>query len=364
MQLRSRIGWTQAMLLALLAALSPGASAQRVEGDRAAARGIYEAEVPVNGQGPGERSAGFARALAQVLAKVSGDRNAAGRPGIGEELRRARDFVEGYDYRQDEGVSAAGAPSFRTTLVVRFKKAAVDTIASTLGLATWPQPRPKPVLWLAIDDGRGPRLVGLPQANAAKPVTQRAVERGYKLGLPAGNAAEQAAVGAIWRGDAAAIARLSSRYSPPMQLIGKLHRAGGGWAADWMFVDAGKVLSRWSSKETDARRALASGADGAADALSRKYARRGTPPPLKPTAVIGTQQVIIAGINSSEDYVRVSAYLQGLAIVKRITPVRATPDSLELDLQVEGGLSGLRKAIGNNGVLSGGEGDQPVFRLR
>ena len=362
MHLRSSIGWTQALLFALLATLSLAASAQRVEGDRAVARGIYEAEVPVNGQGPGERNAGFARALAQVLAKVSGDRNAAGRPGIGEELRRARDFVEGYDYRQDEGVSATGAPSFRTTLVVRFKKAEVDTIASTLGLAMWPQPRPKPVLWLAIDDGRGARLVGLPQANAAKAVTQRAVERGYKLGLPAGSAAEQAAVGAIWRGDAAAIARLSSRYSPPMQLIGKLYRAGSGWAADWMFVDAGKVLNRWSSKETDARRALASGADGTADALSRKHAKRGTAPARD--AVAGTYRVIITGINSGEDFIRVSAYLQGLSIVKRITPLRATPDSLELNLQIQTGLPGLRRVIGGGGVLSGGEGDPPVFRLR
>ena len=51
--------------------------AQRVEGDRAAARGLYEAEVPVNGQGAAERAQGFARALAEVLGKVSGDRSAS-----------------------------------------------------------------------------------------------------------------------------------------------------------------------------------------------------------------------------------------------------------------------------------------------
>ena len=37
--------------------------AQRVEGDRASAQGMYEAEVPVKGQGAGERAQGFARAL-------------------------------------------------------------------------------------------------------------------------------------------------------------------------------------------------------------------------------------------------------------------------------------------------------------
>lgn len=62
----------------------------RTEGDAAAARGIYQAEVPVNSQGEAERAGGFARALGSVLSKVSGDRNAMGRPGVGAELRNAK----------------------------------------------------------------------------------------------------------------------------------------------------------------------------------------------------------------------------------------------------------------------------------
>jgi hypothetical protein len=334
--------------------------AQRVEGDRAAATGLYEAEVPVNGQGAGERAQGFARALTVVLGKLSGDRSAAARPGVGQELRRAGDFVKSYDYRQDEGQSATGAPTFRTTLVVRFDPSEVDAIAATLGLPVWPEPRPKPVLWLAIDDGRGPRLVATAQSQAARAVLDRARERGYRLGLPAGSAAEQAGVGAIWRGDAGAIARLSSRYSPPMQLIGKLYRAqGGGWTADWIFVDKGKVLSTWSTSHADARRAMASGAEGAADALSKKYARRGAPvdPP-------GRYRVLVTGIDSSDDYLRLSGYLQGLSVVRRITPLHAGAGSLELELDLATGLAGLKRAVAGGDVLGGGEGEPPVFRLR
>ena len=334
--------------------------AQRVEGDRAAARGLYEAEVPVNGQGAAERAQGFARALAEVLGKVSGDRGAASKPGIGQELRRAGDFVKSYDYRQDEGRSASGAPSFRTTLVVRFDPAEVDAIAATLGLPVWPEPRPKPVLWLAIDDGRGPRLVALGQSEAARAVLDRASERGYRLGLPAGSAAEQAGVGAIWREDVGAIARLSNRYQPPMQLIGKLYRAkGGGWIADWTFVDHGDVLATWTSSHADARRAMAAGADGAADALSEKYAKVSAPvdPP-------GEYRVLVTGIDSSEDFLRLAGFLQSASVVRGIRPLRAGPGSLELELDLVTGLAGFRRMADGSDVLSGGDGDPATFQLR
>ena len=77
----------------------------------------------------------------------------------------------------------------------------------------------------------------------------------------------------------AAVARASARYSPPMQLVGKLYRNKGGWTADWVFVDAGKVLAKWSVSDADARRAMASGADGTADALVKRYGKRGSAGP-------------------------------------------------------------------------------------
>ncbi|PPJ43424.1 DUF2066 domain-containing protein [Pseudoxanthomonas sp. KAs_5_3] len=349
-----------AMLLAVLTT-TPQVQAQsglRTEGDAVSARGLYQAEVPVNGQGEAERQGGFARALGSVLGKLSGDRGVMSRPGVGAELRNAKDYVEGYDYRQDQGTSASGAPTFRTTLVVRFDEDQVNGLAGALGLPIWPQPRPKPVVWLAINDGSGPRLVGLPQSNAARPLLNRAVERGYSLGLPGGGAAEQALVGAIWRQDTAAVARASSRYSPPMQLIGKLYRDKSGWTADWVFVDAGKVLAKWSVTDADARRAMSSGADGTADALVKRYGKRGTAGPA------GTYRVLFTGVRSTDDYLRLTGHLQKMAVVRRITPVRASGDTLELDLELVSGLAGFRRTMGDQAPFTGGEGEPPAFQMR
>lgn len=343
---RTPAGWLIWACIAMLVTASFGASAQRVEGDRAVAQGAYNAEVAVKGQGADERRRAFSRALVQVLGKLSGDRGAASRPGVGAELRHAEKYVRSFDYRQDEGRSASGAPSFKTMLVVRFDEAAVDDLALTLALPVWPQPRPKPVLWLAIDDGSGPRLVDVKSADAARSTLDRAIERGYRLGLPGGSAAEKAVVGAIWRGDTAAVARASQRYSPPMQLIGKLYRSRGGWTADWIFVDNGKVLSRWSESGASATQLMATGADGSADALMKRYAKR------PDTGPAGTYRIAFTGLRSADDYVRLSGYLQGLTVVRGMRPALATAQRMEFDLDLLSGVRGFSMMVERDGVLA------------
>jgi len=346
MQRKSWVWMLAAVLLSAGMVVVGPAHAQRVEGDRAAATGAYEAEVAVRNQADAERNAGFGRALAVVLGKVTGDRAAAQRPGVRDELGNARTYVSGYDYRQDEGMAANGAPTFQTTLVVRFKRDDVDQLIQMLGLPSWPQPRPKPVLWLAINDGSGARLVSLGQVNAARAILDAAKSRGFALGLPGGNAAEQAAVGAILRGDTAAIAGLSRKYSPPMQLIGKLQRSRDGWVADWIFVDKGKTLSSWQTTHADARRAMAGGAEGAADALFKRYAKAGSGGPA------GTYRVRILDVDSADDYMRLIGYLDDVAIVKRVRPVQALPGELQLDLELAAGVSGFARLVERGDVLS------------
>src|SRR5690625_4909678 len=108
------MGWLACLLAGCLLAAGV-ASAQRVEGDIARAQGLYEAEVQVYSQREGERRSAFGRGLGQVLARLSGDGDVVARPGVAQELRRAGDYVEHFDYRQDEGTSASGAPTFHTT---------------------------------------------------------------------------------------------------------------------------------------------------------------------------------------------------------------------------------------------------------
>ena len=152
--------------------------------------------------------------------------------------------------------------------------------------------------------------------------------------------------------DNEAIAAVSPRQIAPTAAcsavlpVGKLQRAGTGWVADWIFVDKGKVLSKWQTTHPDARRAMAGGADGAADALFKRYAKAGSGGPP------GRYRVRILGIDSADDYLRLAGYLEGVSLVKRVTPVSATPDLLELDLELATGIANFAKYADRGDVLS------------
>jgi hypothetical protein len=103
---------------------------------------------------------------------------------------------------------------------------------------------------------------------------------------------------------------------------------------------------------------MAAGADGAAEALMKRYAKAPAGGPA------GTYRVVFTGIDSTDDFLRLSAALQGMTVVRRITPVRAVGNTLEMDLELLTGVSGFRRMLGDDSPIAGGEGEPPVFFVK
>ncbi|MDQ2702980.1 MAG: DUF2066 domain-containing protein, partial [Pseudomonadota bacterium] len=152
-------------------------------------------------------------------------------------------------------------------------------------------------------------------------------------------------------------------YSPQMQLVGKLYRGDEGWTADWTLVDDGRALSSWSSHDRSALRAMAAGADGAADALAARYAK------AAPIGEPGRHEVLFTGIDSSEDYMRLAAWLRSQSVVRDVKPLHATAEGLRFELDLASGLAGLRRVLDDEllveqGTAEEGVGEPTTFRLR
>jgi hypothetical protein len=311
---------------------------------------FYTASVPVGSQK--EKRSGMQRGLIQVITRLTGDTTVASNPVVRRAAGNVEALATSSAFRQD-AETVGGVPVYKTILVVNFDPEAIDALVGGAGLRYWTAARPKPILWLAIDDGRGPRLVTGKQTNVVKPLATRGLERGMRYLLPAGTAAEQAAVRSIIGLNPMALAPLTARYGNDAQLIGKVYRQPPGWAADWVMTQDGVEIARWSYSDADPRRVIASGVDEGANALAARDSVK------IDAGAAGVYAVEVGGVNTQGEYLRLMAYLETLAIVRRVAVTEAMPGALKLSLELTVGMRGFRTLLANGGVLraSGADDD-------
>jgi len=305
---------------------------------------FYSAELTISSQNAGERRGATIRALGQVLVRITGNPQAASNPTVRRASANIDSMVLDSKIRQDSD-TVNGVPVYKTVLSVSFDPESVDALAAAAGLRFWSSSRPKPILWLAINDGRGARLVTGQQTTVVKPLATRGLERGMRFLLPAGNAAEQAAVASIWSLNAAAMQVLTDRYRNDSQLIGKVYRQAPGWAADWLLTQDGVELARWSFSDADPRKVIASGVDEGANALAKRDAV------MLDTGASGPQLADVSGVNSQSDYIRLMAYLQTMAVVRKVTVLEARPGQVRLQLDLGVGMRGFLPMVASGSVL-------------
>lgn len=305
---------------------------------------FYSAEVSVNSQNADERRGAMVRALGQVIVRLTGDPQASSNGVVRRASGNIDALASNFSFRQDSE-TVNGVPVYKTILAVTFDPDNVDALIAGAGLKYWNPDRPKPILWLAIDDGRGPRLVTAQQPNVVKPLANRGLERGMRFLLPAGTAAEQASVTTIWRLDAPGMQALTERYRNNTQLIGKVFRQPPGWTAAWLLTRAGVELARWSFSDSDPRKVIASGVDEGANAIAKRDAIG------LDIGVAGLYSIDVVGVNSQSDFIRLMSYLQTLAVVRKVTVLQAKPEQLRLQLDLGVGMKGFRSMAGTGDVL-------------
>lgn len=311
---------------------------------------LYRARVSLTTQSASERQAATGRALAQVLVKLTGDvdapTNAVVRKAMANASALVADTQAAAAPEDAEGNTAVGGDEiFKTNLDLAFDPVAVDALIASAGLKYWSGGRPRPVLWLAIDDGRGPRLVNAQQTNVVRSLAERASARGLTLLLPAGTPVEQAAVARLWALDPTALVPLTARYNNDTFLMGKMYRSVSGWSCWWILVQAGAEVARWPMTDADPRKVIASGADPAADAFARRDAV------FLDIGPAGKYAIDVVGVQTRDDYLRVLAYVQSLPVVRRVDVVEAAPDHLRLMLDLGVGLKGFRALVASDDTL-------------
>ena len=301
---------------------------------------LYVAQVPVDDKNPMDRDAALARALEEVLVKVTGLADPGSSPAVRAALGRPASYLQEYRYETVTGPGGASDPLPRQVLAVRFDARAVDDLLLSAGLPIWSRTRPSVLIWLAAEIGGARTLVGPadPPALAAA-ARDAAGRRGLPLLVPLLDLEDRArvAMADVWGGFTERVVDASRRYGAEAILIGRVSPvAGGAHEARWTLL-LGDAPQTWRSAGASAEQAVDAGVQAVADRLAAQFAQRD----------LGSAAVAlrVTGIAMLEDYARALAYLGSLDIVTRLAVTGASRDSVSFEVEVRGGLDSLAQVV-------------------
>jgi hypothetical protein len=244
--------------------------------------GLYQGRAIVTGQGEESRWAGFAAALVDVLAKVSGDADLLEDPRVAALAESAAAFVASFDYRDRmTGIPVhdeQGSYDRPHDLTVTFDKSAIDAALGRLGHEPWPGPRPKLVLFVGVTIGDVAFALtadGDRGATMRESLAAAASKTGMPALLPTGATLAAAGLSAPLAAEARELIDAARRAGGDEALAGALvfSDAAGGWLVDWRMTLDG-ALYAWSRRGVNFDEAFRVGLRGAAQLLSGNGAPR------------------------------------------------------------------------------------------
>lgn len=317
--------------------------------------GLYEAEVQVYSQKRSERSLAMISALAEVLAKVSGQRDAIKVGNVAKAAKRPARFLQQYRYRalSDEDrqreLETSKPGSAPQMVLFLFDKSAVDKVLRENGLPVWGATRPSTLVWLAVEEEGRRYMVGNNSREPLRDQLQReARRRGLSMLLPLMDLEDQRALGFddVWGGLSDSIEKASHRYRAEAVLVGRLYRPKGGeWQGQWTLLEGGQLQS-WRGVGVLPTKLLDEGVAGAVDILASRYA------PAGGQQQAGFLPVTVTDVRTLDDYARVSRYLQSLQQVSQVHAARVEADRITFELDVHGSPDSFSKTVSLGSVLA------------
>jgi len=337
----SRRAPRRGLLLAamLLAAMLPPVGAVEMES-------LYTAEVQLDPDDPRARDEAYARALQQILVRVTGSEQAALSRELNELFPNPARYV--LQFR----------PGDNNTLRVSMDGAAIEAVVSQSGFPIWDGDRPLTAVWLAIDWGGGEReLLGPGEAPstglaAGEPardsrirtlVLQTAEQRGVPVLLPELSDADRANINFsdIWGGFHDQLLEVSRRFGARAVLVGRL-RPDMAERNRWTFYFGGQQR-QWSGEPDEVIHLLA-------DTLAGQLAVAGNAP-------VESVALEVAGIDSVNAYGEVHRVMDSISAIERYRVESVAGDRIRYRVAINGGAERLAAALDFSGQLLRVEGD-------
>ena len=301
---------------------------------------LYTVEVAVDPGDADAQNTAFQAALAEVLVRVSGTTAIVESEQLATLFPNPGRYVSQY------------RPGPANTLVISLDGPAIETVLRQSGTAIWGNDRPLTLIWIAIDWGQGEREIVAADEQDRIPDDARFIDRnrllreriqeiaGYR-GIPVlfplldTEDLENISFSDIWGGFDDLLLQASMRYDADSVLVGRI-RPESAQEDRWTWYHAGGRAGWYGEAERIVHLMT--------DSLAAHYALTGREP-------IDTIRLTIAGINSVGAYGQVQRLMENLRGVEEVRIEAVEGDRIVYDVQVQGGLERLQRALELSNLL-------------
>ncbi len=314
---------------------------------------LYTVTVSPDPAASNQRQAVMQAGMAKLLVRVTGSRGAPLEPRVQPLIEAANLETYGASFLQlRPGEYQVGFLSNR-----------IEQALTQLGMPVWGPERPLTVLWVAVDDGAGGRvLLGATGAvdelggpapesmtdlidGVRKEIAAAADERGLPISWPLLDLQDLSAVSLVdvTGGFEEPIAAASVRYGADAVLIGHVRPGLFGSEANWLFVYG-----------AERQRLPVAGVRDGLEVAADRYAAD-----LSTIGGASVTSLTIRHVRTPADYGRVVSYLERQSALERVDVESYEEGTLRLRVAARGDARVLERLLALGGVLRPATGGSP-----
>ena len=301
---------------------------------------LYLAEVYVTGQNNQQLRIGARAGLLQVLIRVAGTTDVQQSSLIGNALRNPAMYYSQYSYKSTNvKFQIAGVMVAAKILRLSFEPSAIARLLRDAGFPVWGSNRPSILLWIALSDEQGRRLISNSDTSGLfTSLSNQASQRGLPIFFPLLDLEDEMKLSTaeVWGSFFSRIEQASYRYNPDCLLSGRIQKSESGqWTGNWSY----KIDDNWLNFTNSAYNTedlVAGIVNLLADSLAERYAIG---------SARSSVELRIESIDSLADYAAVLKYLQSLMPVLDSFVAQVRDSEVLFRLNTEGQIEQLIEII-------------------
>lgn len=299
--------------------------------------GLFQASVPVQGDGAEAEQQAIQAAFKQVLIKTAGNEAILQGFGVADAIEKAEEYATDIEQLSDDLLS------------VQFSDVGIRQLFRTANVPLWSAQRPVTLVWLLVNDDQGRRIVDGDMSLPIKSsIEQVAAQRGVPIVWPLMDLEDKQSIreSDISGGFLDTIQQASARYAPDAVLVGVVNPQGEGWSVRWRLLQHEQPVN-WDAVQGTTYGVAQSGLTRLAAQLSARYAVS-----VKPAMADKGITLIVDNIMDEAQFVRLYHYLEGLKMVQHFYVKRYAYPTLSMQTYVTGDANALHQAIAMGLVLT------------